>query len=100
MKGEKVTLRKMICGLALLMLVFGVSMLALNTKPAKAVLVDPKNLDFNHNGSIDVGDIAVVSSAFGSTPDPAITAADINGNGIIDILDIAKICKFFGTSVP
>lgn len=58
-----------------------------------------KVTDFNGDGKIDIKDIAVVASAFGSSPEdpdwnPII---DINQDGKIDIRDIAPTAKCFGT---
>ena len=51
--------------------------------------------DINGDGVIDILDLSVVGSQFGSSsPSPA--AADVNGDGIVDIVDFVLLAKNFG----
>lgn len=54
--------------------------------------------DVNHDGLVDIRDIAIVAKAYGSYPgSPTWKAeADINGDGKIDLKDVAIACKNFG----
>jgi len=50
--------------------------------------------DFNGNGEVDIGDVAMVAyMVVGKTPHDL--RADFNGNGIVDIGDASKIAYFF-----
>lgn len=50
--------------------------------------------DINGDGQVDLADLALLLSAFGST-DPA---ADLDGNGIVELADLALILSVFGTT--
>ena len=54
--------------------------------------------DLNGDCKVDVGDVAIVAQAFGSTPSrPRWNPdANLNGDGRVDITDIALIAKHFG----
>lgn len=56
--------------------------------------------DINRDFSVDIKDIALAASAFGSSPGDRSgrwnILADINGDWKIDIIDIARIAKKFG----
>jgi len=56
--------------------------------------------DVDGDGIVDVKDLAMVSKAYGSTPDmPRWNEyADINQDELIDLTDVALIAKNFGTS--
>jgi len=56
--------------------------------------------DLNHDGKVDVRDVAIVALAFGSTPadpnwDPR---ADVDENGAIDTVDLSTVARNFGVS--
>jgi endoglucanase len=53
--------------------------------------------DLNNDGKVNMVDIALVASAFGSTPDgPRWNFdADINEDGIINLRDIAIVARNF-----
>jgi hypothetical protein len=51
--------------------------------------------DVNGDGTIDISDLVILGSQFGSTsPSPA--AADINGDGVVDIVDIVLAARNLG----
>jgi len=54
--------------------------------------------DLNHDGKIDMRDIAAVAKAFGTHPgDPLWNpAADLNLDGKVDMKDVATVAKAFG----
>jgi len=54
--------------------------------------------DINGDGQVDIFDIVVVASAFGSVPGDAKwnAVADINNDNIVDIFDIAIVAVHFG----
>jgi hypothetical protein len=54
--------------------------------------------DLNHDGKIDMRDIAAVAKAFGTRPgDPLWNlAADLDNNGKVDMKDVAIVAKAFG----
>jgi thermitase len=56
--------------------------------------------DLNHDGKVDVKDVAAAAAAFGSYPGQPRwnPTADVNQDGKIDIRDIAFIAKNFGKS--
>ena len=45
--------------------------------------------DVNHDGKVDVADIATIISAMAS-PEPSMEA-DVNGDGVVDVADIASV---------
>ena len=55
--------------------------------------------DINHDGKVDIGDVARVSGAFGSYPGHPNwnPHADINEDEKIDIQDLARACACFGS---
>lgn len=55
--------------------------------------------DANHDGKVDVLDVIIVSTAYGSSPgDPTWNAnADLNGDGKVDGLDIDIVKSSYGT---
>jgi hypothetical protein len=59
--------------------------------------------DVNHDGGVDIVDVAIAASAFGTEPGDSRwnKEADMDGNDKINILDLAKIAVDFGrTSIP
>jgi parallel beta-helix repeat protein len=58
------------------------------------------NGDLNHDGKVDIKDVATAAAAFGSYPGHPRwnSAADVNQDGKIDIKDISLIAKNFGKS--
>jgi Cysteine protease len=61
-------------------------------------VVCPKG-DVNHNGAVEIGDVAKIAYMVvgKAAPDPA---ADFNGNGAVDIGDAAKIAYYFVGKIP
>jgi parallel beta-helix repeat protein len=66
-------------------------------KPFGEVRLAP---DLNGDGKINILDISLVGSAFGSTPSHVRwnPKCDIDGNGIINIIDVTLVAKDFGKS--
>ncbi len=62
------------------------------------VVVVPSVADLNEDGTVDVFDLVIVASSFGSDPSSSSEAlkADINNDNIVDILDMATVAKYFG----
>src|SRR5262249_2958831 len=58
--------------------------------------------DVNGDGQIDLADLTVLLSSFGSCI-PFLgfnPAADLNGNGWVDLSDLATLLGSFGTACP
>jgi hypothetical protein len=57
--------------------------------------------DLNKDGTINILDIFIVASAFGSRPGDLNwnSIADLDKNGIIDILDIFAVAQDYGKTV-
>ena len=67
------------------------------------VIPPPLVTDVNHDGGVDIVDVAIATSAFGTEPGDSRwnKEADMDGNDKINILDLAKIAVDFGrTSIP
>jgi hypothetical protein len=54
--------------------------------------------DLNNDGRVDMRDISIVASAFGSVPGHPRwnPVADVNDDGKIDLKDIALVARHFG----
>lgn len=54
--------------------------------------------DINGDGKVDIRDVSVVASAFGSFPNHSRwnSDADLNKDGLVNIRDIAMVCANFG----
>lgn len=54
--------------------------------------------DINHDGIVDIFDVVLAASAFGSTPLDSNwnQAADLNNDDVVDILDIVLLANDFG----
>jgi len=66
-------------------------------------VISPLIADLNNDGGVDIVDVAISASAFGTEPGDLRwrEEADVNGDDKINILDLAKITVDFGrTSVP
>lgn len=66
-------------------------------------VISPLITDLNNDGGVDIVDVAISASAFGTEPGDLRwrEEADVNDDDKINILDLAKIAKDFGrTSVP
>ena len=55
--------------------------------------------DVTEDGTVDISDLAIVASAFNTSP-PAIPSADLNQDGIVDIYDLVIVSKNYGSSMP
>jgi hypothetical protein len=57
--------------------------------------------DLNGDGGVDIADLALELSAFGSSPPPVGNeCSDINGDGTVDIADLALELSAFGSPCP
>ena len=66
-------------------------------------VISPLIADLNNDGGVDIVDVAISASAFGTEPGDLRwrEEADVNDDDKINILDLAKIAKDFGrTSIP
>ncbi len=52
--------------------------------------------DLNNDGVIDLSDLSILLTHFGSTGGPA--DGDINGDGNIDLIDLSMMLTVFGTT--
>lgn len=53
--------------------------------------------DATGNGTVNASDLALVASAFNTSP-PAITSADLNNDGIVDVYDLVIVGMNYGKS--
>jgi hypothetical protein len=66
-------------------------------------VITPLTTDLNNDGGVDIVDVAIAASAFGTEPGDSRwrEEADMDGDDEINILDLAKIAMDFGrTSIP
>ena len=66
-------------------------------------VIAPLTTDLNNDGGVDIADVAIAASAFGTEPGDLRwrEEADMDGDDKIDILDLAKVARDFGrTSIP
>jgi hypothetical protein len=66
-------------------------------------VISPLITDLNNDGGVDIVDVAIVASAFGTEPGDSRwrEEADMDGDDEINILDLTKIALDFGrTSIP
>jgi len=66
-------------------------------------VIAPLATDLNNDGGVDIADVAIAASAFGTEPGDSRwrKEADMDGDDKIDILDLAKVARDFGrTSIP
>ncbi len=68
-----------------------------NILPASALLPG----DVTRDGTIDVADLALVASAFNTTPGAPNwnPSSDLNEDGVVDIFDLVVVGKNYGRSV-
>ena len=50
--------------------------------------------DFNHDGVVDISDLAIVGSNFGLTGQ---NSADVNGDGVVNIFDLVTVAGMLGS---
>jgi hypothetical protein len=55
--------------------------------------------DLNNDNKVDVSDLSVLLSNFGSTTTSSLSTADITGDGHIDVLDLSALLSHFGQSL-
>jgi hypothetical protein len=53
--------------------------------------------DLDGNGAVDITDLSIMLSDFGSTDPVKIAQADIIVNGAVDIFDLSALLSHFGT---
>lgn len=73
-----------------------------NVLPEQQVTVPTGKLrggDVNNDGIINAQDLAIVGSAFGTTP-PSDPRADLNGDGTVNIFDLVLVGANFGATSP
>ncbi len=60
-----------------------------------------KTPDLNHDGRVDIFDVAAIAFAYGSQAGSATwnSAADLTGNGRVDIMDVATVAADYGAPV-
>jgi parallel beta-helix repeat protein len=56
--------------------------------------------DFDLDGSIGLGDLAILLSNFGCTPSPSNCPGDMDGDGDVELVDLAALLAVFGTNCP
>lgn len=56
--------------------------------------------DLNFDGTVNISDLALLSSYFGTTSTVSYDRGDANGDGRVNISDLALLAAFFGSSVP
>ncbi len=58
--------------------------------------------DINGDGVVDVYDLIIVASAYGSTPSDSNwnPNADINGDETVDIFDLILVASHYGETIP
>ena len=55
--------------------------------------------DLNNDSKVDIADLSLLLSDFGSTDPVKIAQADIDNNGKVDILDMSALLSHFGQSL-
>jgi len=56
--------------------------------------------DFNGNGEVDIGDVALIAGAWRATDATSLADYDFNGNDFVDIEDIMTVAKHLGEPCP
>jgi len=56
--------------------------------------------DMDGSGAVDITDLALFLSSFGSSPPAPSACADIDGSGAVDITDLALFLSAFGSTCP
>ncbi len=71
-----------------------------NTSSAASCMAS-KTPDLNHDGMVDIGDIATIAAAYGAVHGSSNynPAADLNGDGTVNLLDIALAASDYGALV-
>ncbi|MDD5188926.1 MAG: PKD domain-containing protein [Methanoregula sp.] len=69
------------------------------TVKEKYITLYPKG-DFNHNGEIDVGDVALVAYMVVNRAPAQVPDGDFNANGFVDIGDAGKTAYFVVGKIP
>ncbi|MBI5864834.1 MAG: hypothetical protein HZB38_10055 [Planctomycetes bacterium] len=66
-----------------------------------AFLMTPNNCpDFDGNGVVELADLAVLLSHFGTAGGATFGDGDIDGDGDVDLSDLAALLSLFGASCP
>jgi len=92
-------LKRIISGIALAMLIICTLMFASCIKPAK---VNGLVGDLNSDGVVNIEDLTIAASAFGSRPDQPRwnSQTDINKDNVTNIVDMCIIAKHLGETAP
>lgn len=61
---------------------------------------NPCPADLDGDGDIDIGDLAILLSNFGTPGGASADDGDLDGDGDVDITDLAGLLSVFGTSCP
>ena len=56
--------------------------------------------DSNHDGFVDLGDLAIQLSNFGNPSGQVYEDGDLDGDGAVDLGDLAVMLSEFGTICP
>ncbi len=73
---------------------------ALNLAPGDGVLVRlmPNMGDFNLDGAVDVSDLGILATNYGTTNGMTWSDGDANGDGAVDVSDLGILATNYGTS--
>ncbi|MEX2187284.1 MAG: Ig-like domain-containing protein [Pirellulales bacterium] len=64
---------------------------------ADSQVVTCEDVDWNHNGAIDAGDVAGIAARYGAVVNPG-AEADFNGDGVVGLGDLVRLQAMLGTS--
>ncbi len=97
--GERKLVKRIILRIALVLIVFNVTMFAFSIHPANACGIVG---DLNGDGTVNMDDLFIVAEAYGSyLGHPRWNSrADINGDDEVNIVDLFLIAKHFGETAP
>ena len=91
-----VMLKRTVYSIFILLLVGGVSLLALGHSNLPTLLED-----VNNDGIVDIRDLVLVAASFGQLRDRnAEQDPDVNRDGTIDVLDLVRVSNSFGQTAP
>ena len=100
--------RKTICAFALILSILSLASFVVasryyfyTSQSIPVGLVILPSSDLNQDGTVDIYDVEIVATAFGSQPgDPNWNSiADLNQDNIVDIFDVFIVAKDYGWSI-